>query len=139
MTTGSLPMIGYPHTGNRRYMANEQLPWSAHFSRQETPGLAWRTRFRRFSQINRIIICGNRHNLRINQSQLILTKLGLGNSSFVHYFSIVSRLYRHGGQPTGGRSNLGPIRKRLFPAKLLHDLNSSGIRIMFGKNMKVGA
>ena len=51
MTTGSLPMIGYPHTGNRRYMANEQLPWSAHFSRQETPGLAWRTRPRQSKKI----------------------------------------------------------------------------------------
>ena len=29
LPTGPLPMLGYPHTGDRRYIANRQLLWLA--------------------------------------------------------------------------------------------------------------
>ena len=41
--TDPLPVIGYPHTGGRRYMMNEQLSRLTPFSQQAAPGLAWRT------------------------------------------------------------------------------------------------
>jgi hypothetical protein len=41
--TDPLPMFGYPHTGDRHYMANGQLPWLTLFSQQDAPGLAWRS------------------------------------------------------------------------------------------------
>jgi hypothetical protein len=41
--TGPLPVIGYPHTGGRCYVMNEQLSRLTPFSQQAAPGLAWRT------------------------------------------------------------------------------------------------
>jgi hypothetical protein len=35
---------GYPDTGGRCYMMNEQLSWLTPFSQQVAPGLAWRSR-----------------------------------------------------------------------------------------------
>jgi len=44
--TGPLPVIGYPHTGGRCYVTNEQLSRLTPFSQQAAPGLAWRTQDR---------------------------------------------------------------------------------------------
>ena len=41
--TGPLPVVGYPSTRGRRYMANEQLPWLIPFNQQDASGFAWRT------------------------------------------------------------------------------------------------
>jgi len=40
--TGPLPAPGYPDTGGRCYMTNEQLSWLTPFSQQVATGFAWR-------------------------------------------------------------------------------------------------
>jgi hypothetical protein len=55
MNTGPLPMFGYPPTGGRRYVANEQLPRLTLFSQQDAPGFAWRSRI---NKILRILFSG---------------------------------------------------------------------------------
>jgi len=41
--TGPLPVPGYPHTGGRCYVMNEQLSRLTPFSQQVAPGFAWRS------------------------------------------------------------------------------------------------
>ena len=41
--TGPLPVIGYPDTGGRCYVTNEQLSRLTPFSQQVAPGFAWRS------------------------------------------------------------------------------------------------
>jgi len=41
--TGPLPVVGYPDTGGRCYVTNEQLSRLTPFSQQVAPGFAWRS------------------------------------------------------------------------------------------------
>ncbi len=42
--TGQLTQLGCPAKAGRDYMLYEQLTWLAHFSQQDQPGSAWRTK-----------------------------------------------------------------------------------------------
>ena len=57
-------MFGYPPTGGRRYVANEQLPRLTLFSQQDAPGFAWRSRIYRIYRIINSIL--KEHVLKID-------------------------------------------------------------------------